>query len=57
MSWSMQTREKDQDMNSTIGRRPHMAAPRPRPEKPASEMGVSMTRSGPKRASMPSETL
>ena len=31
MIWSMATRLKFQVMNSMIGRRPHMAAPTPRP--------------------------
>src|SRR4051812_41782404 len=44
-------------MNSTIGRSPVMAAPMPMPEKPASEIGVSITRRGPNLSSIPSETL
>ena len=37
----------DQLMNSMIGRSPTIAAPTPRPEKPASLIGVSITRRGP----------
>src|SRR4051794_18884346 len=56
-SWSKQTNEKLQLMNSIMGRNPAIAAPTPNPENPASEIGVSNTRRGPKCASMPSETL
>ena len=45
--WSMQTQVNDQLMNSMIGRSPAIAAPTPRPEKPASLIGVSMMRLGP----------
>src|SRR5687768_624580 len=55
--WSMQTQVNDQLMNSMIGRRPMQAAPTPRPEKAASEIGVAITRRGPYLSSMPSETL
>src|SRR5437773_422304 len=44
-------------MMSTIGRSPVMAAPTPRPVKPASEMGVSMTRSRPNSCTSPPSTL
>jgi len=44
-------------MNSTIGRKPTIAAPMPTPANPASAMGVSMTLRGPNLASMPSLTL
>ncbi len=57
MIWSKATREKLKLMNSTIGRRPVMAAPTPSPAKDSSEMGVSTTRMGPKRSSMPWLTL
>jgi hypothetical protein len=55
--WSMQTQVNDQLMNSMIGRSPSIAAPTPSPLKAASLMGVSMTRLGPKRSSIPSDTL
>jgi hypothetical protein len=55
--WSMQTQVNDQLMNSTIGRRPIVAAPTASPEKAASEIGVSMTRSGPNWSSIPLDTL
>src|SRR5206468_1185587 len=44
-------------MISTIGRIPVIAAPTPRPVKPASEIGVSMTRSGPNSCTRPVRTL
>ena len=47
---------KSQYMYSTMGRMPAAAAPMPRPVKPASEMGVSRTRSGPKTSSRPRVT-
>jgi hypothetical protein len=55
--WSKATAEKLKVMYSTMGRRPTMAAPMETPVNPLSVMGVSMTRRGPKRSSMPSETL
>ena len=51
------TRLNDQLMNSMIGRRPIIAEPIPRPAKPVSEMGVSITRRGPNSSSMPRLTL
>jgi hypothetical protein len=42
---------------STTGRSPMWAAPAAAPVKPASEMGVSMTRSGPKWSWNPRVTL
>ncbi len=57
MIWSMATREKLNVINSTMGRMPFMAAPTPIPVKPNSEMGVSITRSGPNSSSMPWLTL
>ena len=42
---------KSANISSTIGRMPSTAAPMPSPMKAVSEMGVSMMRSGPKRAS------
>src|SRR5581483_11018730 len=44
-------------MTSTIGRMPVMAAPTPRPTNPASEIGVSITRSGPNSLTRPLSTL
>src|SRR5579859_6138232 len=44
-------------MMSTTGRMPVMAAPRPMPVNPGSELGVSMTRSGPNSSSSPLSTL
>ncbi len=55
--WSMQTQVNDQLMNSMIGRSPIMADPTPRPEKPASLIGVSIIRRGPNWSSIPSDTL
>ena len=57
ISWSAATRLKFQVMNSMIGRSPTMAAPMPRPAKPFSMMGASMTRFSPKRFSIPCDTL
>src|SRR6185437_14676619 len=48
---------KSPNMMSTTGRRPAMAAPTPRPVKPASEMGVSITRSLPNSSTSPERTL
>src|SRR6202046_182968 len=44
-------------MMSTTGRRPVIAAPTPTPVKPASEMGVSTTRSLPNSSTRPDRTL
>jgi hypothetical protein len=55
--WSKAMAEKFHVMNSTMGRRPTIAAPMPSPAKPPSAMGVSMTRRSPNLSSMPSETL
>ena len=44
-------------MMSTIGRSPAIAAPTPRPVKPASEIGVSMMRSLPNSSTRPVSTL
>src|SRR4051812_35732914 len=49
--------KKSPNMMSTTGRIPVMAAPRPRPAIPASEMGESMTRPGPNSATSPASTL
>src|SRR3954454_12178649 len=48
---------KSPNMMSTTGRMPLMAAPRPRPEIPASEIGESMTRCGPNSSTSPASTL
>src|SRR5712692_10132377 len=48
---------KSPNMMSTTGRRPVMAAPSAMPVKPASEIGVSMTRSGPNSWTSPLSTL
>src|SRR5579864_3424169 len=48
---------KSPNMMSTMGRIPVIAAPRPRPEMPASEIGESMTRSGPNSSTRPESTL
>ena len=53
-SWSMATVTKSENCSSTTGRIPVSAAPTPAPTKPHSEMGVSRTRSAPKRSCMPS---
>ena len=44
-------------MISTTGRMPVIAAPTPSPVMPASEIGVSITRSGPNSANNPSVSL
>ncbi len=44
-------------MMSTTGRRPAMAAPTARPVNPASEIGVSTTRSLPNSSNSPFTTL
>src|SRR5579862_2046565 len=48
---------KSPNMMSTTGRRPVIAAPTPIPVKPASEMGVSSTRSAPNSSTSPESTL
>src|SRR5580704_750488 len=48
---------KSPNMMSTIGRSPVIAAPTPRPVNPASEIGVSMTRSLPNSSTSPISTL
>src|SRR3954471_4307845 len=48
---------KSPNMMSIIGRMPAIAAPTPMPEKPASEMGVSMMRSLPNSSTRPVSTL
>src|SRR5579884_1683934 len=49
----MHTPKKSTNISSTIGRSPSAAAPYAAPMKAVSEIGVSMTRSGPKRSSKP----
>ena len=44
---------KSANISSTIGRMPSTAAPMPRPMNAVSEIGVSMTRSGPNWSSRP----
>src|SRR5260221_414758 len=51
------TSVKLQLIYSMIGRSPAIAAPTPSPEKPASLIGVSITRCGPNRSSIPLDTL
>src|SRR5580693_495069 len=48
---------KSPNIISTTGRKPVMAAPTPTPVKPASEMGVSITRSAPNSSTSPDNTL
>src|SRR6516162_868217 len=48
---------KSPNMMSTTGRKPVIAAPTPMPVKPASEMGVSSTRSAPNSSTRPDSTL
>src|SRR5580704_11192514 len=48
---------KSPNMMSTTGRRPVIAAPTPIPVKPASEIGVSSTRSAPNSSTRPERTL
>ena len=57
MIWSIACMAKFQVMNSTIGFRPAIAAPTPRPAKPYSVIGVSMTRLAPNSSSRPWLTL
>ena len=49
----MQTPKKSTNISSAIGRSPWAAAPIAAPMKPASEIGVSIMRSGPNRSSSP----
>jgi hypothetical protein len=55
--WSVARIEKLKVMNSMMGRSPAIAAPTPRPAKPSSVMGESMTRRSPNSSSKPFETL
>src|SRR5712692_2541313 len=48
---------KSPNMMSTTGRIPVIAAPTPKPVKPASEIGVSITRSVPNSSTRPERTL
>src|SRR3990170_2919483 len=48
---------KSPNMRSTTGRSPVIAAPTPRPVIPASEIGESITRSGPNSSTRPLSTL
>src|SRR5579859_5694075 len=48
---------KSPNMISTTGRKPAMAAPTPIPVNPASEIGVSTTRSAPNSSTSPESTL
>src|ERR1051326_1751134 len=48
---------KSPNIMSTTGRRPVIAAPTPIPVNPASEMGVSTTRSAPNSSTRPERTL
>src|SRR5208283_1714839 len=48
---------KSPNMMSTTGRKPVMAAPTPTPVNPASEIGVSTTRSLPNSSTSPESTL
>src|ERR1700716_1319756 len=48
---------KSPNMISTTGRSPVIAAPTPTPVKPASEIGVSTTRSEPNSSTSPERTL
>src|ERR1700674_129155 len=48
---------KSPNMMSTTGRSPVIAAPTPTPVKPASEIGVSITREGPNSSTSPDKTL
>src|SRR5215467_12946481 len=49
--------EKSPNMISTMGRMPVIAAPTAMPVNPASEIGVSNTRSGPNSSTRPARTL
>src|SRR5580658_8419767 len=48
---------KSPNMMSTTGRKPVIAAPTPTPVKPASDIGVSTTRSAPNSSTSPERTL
>src|SRR5579864_146435 len=48
---------KSPNIMSTTGRKPVIAAPTPTPVKPASEIGVSTTRSAPNSSTKPDSTL
>jgi len=50
----MHTPKKSTNISSTMGRMPESAAPTAAPMNPVSEIGVSMTRSGPNLARRPS---
>ena len=50
----MQTPKKSTNISSAIGRMPCSAAPTAAPMNAVSEIGVSMTRSGPNLSSRPS---
>lgn len=52
-SWSMARYMNEAMVKSTIGRMPTSAAPIATPVKPASLIGVSRTRSRPKRSARP----
>ncbi len=54
---SQQTAKKSANMISAIGRSPVIAAPMAAPRIACSEIGVSRTRSGPKRSSSPTVAL
>jgi len=55
--WSRARMPKFIVMSSTIGRNPAIAAPMARPVKPASVIGVSITRPGPNSSMNPLLTL
>ena len=55
--WSIATRLNEKVINSMIGLRPTIAEPIPIPQNPSSEIGESITRREPKRASIPWLTL
>jgi hypothetical protein len=57
MIWSIACMAKLKVMNSTMGRSPPKAAPTPRPAKPCSVIGVSMTRRRRTRPASPGVTL
>src|SRR6185436_14786025 len=56
-TWSITSVRKSPNMMSTTGRMPAIAAPTARPVNPASEIGVSMTRSLPNSSTRPFTTL
>jgi len=55
--WSNATAAKSENIIAATGRKPASAMPIEAPTKPVSEIGVSMTRSGPKKSSSPSVIL